>query len=165
MRLKYLAAVFAIGLPLQAVCGSTQGEGGDQDPLSQCIILHTTGADRILTARWMFAAMSKSPQMADLGAVGDQRKAELDKGFGRLLVRIVNVDCIDQVRPLAAANKSDAFGRVGEALGSVAMQELLGNKVVEKSLSAYVDYLSEDDFKPLQERLDKDGKKDGAVRR
>jgi hypothetical protein len=45
------------------------------------------------------------------------------------------------------------------------MQELLGNKVVEKSLSAYVDYLSEDDFKPLQERLDKDGKKDGAVRR
>jgi hypothetical protein len=151
-----LALAVLTGLSAPVALGATvQGAAAGEVALSQCVSLKTTGADRILTARWMFAAMAKSPHISDLGTVSDVRKAELDKAFSRLLVRIVNKDCIEQVRPLAAANMEDAFGRVGEALGTVAMQELIGDKEVGKSLSAYVDYLSEDDFKPLRDSIGK----------
>lgn len=99
--------------------------------------------------------MAKSPQIADLAAVQNQRKVELDKAFGQLIIRIVNKDCFDQVRPIAAENLETAFSQVGEALGEVAMQELMGNAETEKSLTAYVEYLSEADFKPLIDSIAK----------
>jgi hypothetical protein len=120
------------------------------DALAQCVAMHTAPADRLTTARWMFAAMSKAPQLSDLGSVPDPIKAELDKGFGRLLVRMVTIDCVDLVRPLAAENSSTAFKSVGDALGGLAMQELLGDKDVQKSLTAYTDFLSNEDFKALR---------------
>jgi hypothetical protein len=59
------------------------------------------------------------------------------------------------VRPLAVANLQEAFEMVGRSLGEVAMQELLGNPDVDKAIGSYADFLSEDDFKPLTDSLDK----------
>ena len=49
----------------------------------------------------------------------------------------------------------EAFELVGRALGEVAMQELLGNADVDKAIGEYAQYLSEEDFKPLIDSLDK----------
>jgi hypothetical protein len=130
-----------------------------QPSLAQCIALRTTGADRILTARWLFAVMAKSPLIADLAAVTTERTIELDKAFAKLVVRLVNQDCIEQVRPLTAGNMQNAFEQVGRALGETAMDELLGTKEVDKGVSAYAGYLKEDDFKPLIDSLPKDQSK------
>lgn len=143
-------------LPLQGAAGaSVQAAATAQSALSQCVVMRTTGADRVLTAQWMFAAMAKSPQIADLSAVTAQRKVEIDKAFGQLITRIVMKDCLDQVRPLAAEGLEDAFGLVGSALGEVAMRELLENENVDKAIGAYTDYVSEDDFKPLIDSIAK----------
>lgn len=127
----------------------------NRDAAAQCVVMRTTGADRALTAQWIFAAMSRSPHIADLSAVSDQRKADLDKAFGQLLTRIVMKECLAQVKPLAEVNLTDAFEVVGKALGEVAMQELMGNPNVDKAIAAYTDYLSEEDFKPLIDGIDK----------
>lgn len=134
---------------------AAQGAPTGEAALSECVVMRTTGADRVLTAQWMFAAMAKSPQIADLAAVTDQRKVEFDKAFGQLMTRIVMKDCLDQMRPVAAKDFEHAFEVVGRALGEVAMQELMGNEKVDKAIGAYTDYLSEDDFKPLVESIDK----------
>ena len=99
--------------------------------------------------------MAKSPQIAELSAVNDQRRVELDKAFGKLLTRIVMKDCFAEVQPVAAENFEDAFELVGRSLGEVAMQEVMGNENVDKAIAAYTDYLSEDDFKPLMDSLPK----------
>ena len=152
--------IVCVSIAMMAVVGassaghaSVQAKSEQQASLTECVTLRTTGADRLLTARWMFAVMATSPQIADLATVANQRKAELDKEFARLLVRLVNRDCIDQVRPLASEDLEGAFELAGRALGEVAMQELLGNPHVEKSIAAYTDYLSEDDFKPLMNSI------------
>ena len=162
MTLKVAVTAFAVlaSLPAQAAWGAQAPLGLPEQPsLSQCIALHTTGADRLLTARWLFAVMAKSPQIADLAAVTTERTAQLDKAFAQLVVRIVNQDCIEQVRPLAAGNLASAFEQVGQALGETAMGELLGAKEVDKGVSAYTDYLSEDDFKPLMDSIPQDRSK------
>lgn len=156
MKLKVTGAAFTalVSLSAQTTWAASTPQGTAEQPsLSQCIALHTTGADRILTARWLFAVMAKSPQIADLAAVTPERTAELDKAFARLMVRIANQDCINQLRPLAAGNLKDAFEQVGKGLGETAMGELMGGKEVDKGIAAYTEYLSEDDFKPLMDGI------------
>jgi hypothetical protein len=156
MKLKVVAFAVMAGLAGQAASAAPSPDAVDgQAAVAQCVVMRTTGADRALTAQWIFAAMSRSPHIADLSAVSDSRKAELDKAFGQLLTRIVMKECLEQVRPLAIVDLTNAFEVVGKALGEVAMQELLGNPSVDKAIGAYTEYLSEDDFKPLIESIDK----------
>jgi hypothetical protein len=156
MRLKERLAIVGLAvLSSQAATAAPSTQKASEQSISQCVAMRTTGEDRILTARWLFAVMSKSPQMTDLSAVTAQRTLEIDKDFARLMARIVTKDCIDQVRPLAASDLNNAFEQVGEALGIIAMAELMAGKEVDKSLGAYAKYLSEDDFKPLMDSLPK----------
>lgn len=131
---------------------------GGQTPLAQCVVLRTSGADRLLVARWLFAVMAKSPQIADLSAVTVADTDELNRAFAKLMTRIVTKDCLQEVRPLAVANFEDAFEQVGGALGATAMNELMGTKWVDKAIGAYTEYLSKDAFNPLTDSLPKKAK-------
>lgn len=155
MKLIVSALAVMAGLLAQPASAAPAGTDAEQAALAQCVAMRTTGADRALTAQWIFAAMAKSPHIADLSAVSDQRRAELDKGFGGLITRIVVKDCLEQMRPLAAKDLQGAFEMAGKALGEIAMQELMGNPAVDKAIGAYTEYLSEDDFKPLMDGIDK----------
>jgi hypothetical protein len=153
------SAIMALGFLTVAAQPSAaapaSGTEAQKAELTQCVVMRTSGADRTLTAQWMFAAMSKSPHIASLSAVSDQRRTELNKAFAQLLTRLVIKDCLEQVRPLAVANLEESFEVVGRALGEVAMQELMGNPDVDKAIGAYADFLSENEFKPLIDSLEK----------
>jgi hypothetical protein len=157
MRMKVRFAVAAvIILSAQAAMGAPPLQTtAQQGSIVQCVVMRTTGADRMLTAQWLFAVMSKSPQIAPLSAVTADRTSQLNKDFARLMVRLANKDCIDQVRPLAADDLKGAFGQVGAALGQIAMQELMSGKEVDEAVEAYANYLSESDFKALMDSLPK----------
>jgi hypothetical protein len=154
-----LAIAAAAGLssqPARAVQAAV--ETPERAALSQCVALRTTGADRLLTARWLFAVMAKSPQLGDLSAVTPERTKEINQEFAKLVTRLVTKDCVDQVRPVAAGKVEDAFEQVGSALGQTAMTELISGKEVDKGISAYTDFLNRDDFKPLMDALDNKAK-------
>ena len=154
-----LAVAATVGLMSQSTSAAPPSlETPELAALSQCVALRTTGADRILTARWLFAVMSKSPQIADLSAVTAERTRELNQDFAKLVTRLVTKDCVDQVRPLAVGNVAIAFQQVGAALGETAMAELMNGKEVDKGVAAYTEFLSGDDFKPLMDSLPKKSK-------
>jgi len=102
--------------------------------------------------------MTNSPQISDLSNVPAERTKELNQGFAKLLTRIITKDCIAEVRPLAADNLDEAFGLVGKALGETGMNELMSGKEVDKAMSDYADFISEDDFKPFLDSLPKKSK-------
>lgn len=158
MRSKVMLMAFGAmaGLISQAAwCAPASEAAAAEAALSQCVSLRTTGADRILTVRWLFAMMSKSPQIADLSAVTAERTKELNQGFARLLTRLITKDCTDEVRPIAAENLEHGFGQVGKALGETAMNELLNGKEVDKAMGSWAGFLSEEDFKPFVDSLPK----------
>ena len=161
MRFKVaLAAVGALaGLTSQAGwCAQPSERSTQEAALTQCVVLRTTGADRLLTVRWLFAMMTNSPQISDLSNVPAERTKELNQGFAKLLTRIITKDCIAEVRPLAADNLDEAFGLVGKALGETGMNELMSGKEVDNAMSDYADFISEDDFKPFLDSLPKKSK-------
>lgn len=150
-----LSIALLAGLAAQPVLAATiQASSGGEAELRQCVAMSTTGADRVLTAQWMFAAMAKSPHISSFSTVPTQRKVELDKGFAQLMTRLAIKDCFREIEPLAAANLQGAFELVGRALGEIAMEELMTDKNVDKAIGEYTDYLSKDDFKPLFDSLD-----------
>lgn len=135
------------------------GETSAQTALSQCVSLRTSGADRILTARWLLVAMSKSPQVADLSTVKTEQAKAINQDFAKLMTRLVTKDCVDEVRAVAVdQNFDDALGAVGQALGETAMTELSNGKEVDQGLKDYAEFLSDDDFKPLIDSLPKKSK-------
>lgn len=157
MNLRTVLAIAAVTTTSQPAFAA-QPSPEAKEALAQCVALQTTGADRIVTARWLFAVMATSPQIADLATISADRRKDIDQQFAKLLTRLVTKDCINQVRPIAAVNMDDAFGQVGEALGERAMGELMAGKETDKAFKAYVDYISEDDFKPLTDTLPKKAK-------
>jgi len=75
-KVMMLAVAAMTGLMSKSALGAPPSQTPEQAALSQCVALRTTGADRILTARWLFAVMSKSPQIVDLSAVTTERTKE-----------------------------------------------------------------------------------------
>jgi hypothetical protein len=154
-KLVGVSAVVAAALMSPPAWAATSENAANAEAvLRQCVIMRTTGADRVLTAQWMFAAMSKSPHISGLATVTAQQKSELDRGFAQLITRIAVKDCLEQIETLAAGDIKGTFELVGGALGEIAMKELMTDKNVEKAIGEYTDYLSEDDFKPLIDRVD-----------
>ena len=123
------------------------------DSLERCVQMKTSGADRLLTARWLFAVMAQSGHIRDLASVPAEQKTIIDKDFARLVTRLVVSDCLEEVKPLAAKDFEGAFEKVGEALGQTAMGELMGTKEVDEAIEAYTQFLSEADFKPLMDNI------------
>lgn len=158
-RLTMAALGALAGLMSQPAWSAQPAEGlTEQAALAQCVSLKTTGADRLLTVRWLFAMLAKSARIADLSMVDAERTKELNKDFATLFTRLITKDCTDEVRPIAAVSVTDAFGKVGIALGKTAMNELTSDKDVQEALSDYAAFISEDDFKPFVDSLPKESK-------
>ena len=156
MNIKLTTAAFgalATMMSQPGWCAQPSAGAAEQTALTQCVSMKTTGADRMLTARWLFAMMAKSPQITELSAVTAERRKQLDQGFAKLFTRLVTKDCADEVRPLAAANLQHAFGDVGKALGETAMEELMNGKDVDEAMGAYAEFISEDDFQAFMDSL------------
>ena len=160
MRSKKIGAVGVLAAVTSQAAWCAQPTAGtaDRAAVSQCVAMHTTGADRMAAARWLFAMMARSPQISDLATVAADRTNELNQGFAKLITRLVVKDCLTEVRPLAAASLEDGFGAIGQALGETAMKELTNGKEVDDAMGAYTKFLVEDEFKPLIDSLPKKGK-------
>ena len=106
-----------------------------QSPLATCLADHTTGKDRKGLARWMFAAMSQHPAIADLSAATPAARDEASKVVGALVTRLLTVDCLTDTKAVVESGETNtafekAFGRLGE----LAMQEIMTDPQVAKTL-------------------------------
>jgi hypothetical protein len=121
----------------------------DAQALGECLVTKSTGADRILVARWLLAALASAPQAAEVATVRPGQKMVFDKGMAALFTRMLTVDCAPESRKVFGAKTSEGFRVAGEALGRVAIQELLTNPQATAAIEEYVKYLNKDDFKAV----------------
>lgn len=121
------------------------------EALGQCFVMQTNGHDRLAVASWMLGSLASAPQMAEVAKVDSAKKVELDQAMAKLFTRLMTQDCAAQSRPLFKAKSEAGFRAAGEALGKIAVQELLGNPAASAALGSYANYLNDSDFKKLAE--------------
>jgi hypothetical protein len=119
--------------------------------LSDCVVMKTTGQDRLIVVKWLFAGLASAPQVAEVATITSVQKEERDRAMAGLLTRLMVTDCVTESRPLFLTHNSAGFRTVGETLGRIAMQELMGNENTAAAMQSYTKYLNPEDFKKVDQ--------------
>jgi hypothetical protein len=130
----------AVMLPSTAEAQGVAFPNDASKALSECVVLSTTGRDRLVLIRWIAVSIGSANSMQDAMTVKPGAKEEADRKMGVLFTRLFTVDCRNEAAPLLKgkddAGVEAAFGQ----LGRIAMNELMADPQVEQSLTAFVQY-------------------------
>jgi hypothetical protein len=118
------------------------------DALSSCMVDNLNGKERKSLAKWIFFAIGAHPDIKSYMQATPADMRASDEYVGSLITRLLTVDCPAPLKAAYAANPAsleNAFGVVGE----VAMQELMTNEDVNKTLTNYVHFTDTDKIDKL----------------
>lgn len=139
-----LLICFAIAL------ASPPAAAQDQGALSRCLADNTSGKERKELARWVFLAMAAHPEMKALSAAPPTASEDSSRAVGGIFMRLLTETCVTEARAAVTAGGGLAIQTAFQALGQLAMQELMTDRNVAQSMSAVDRYV---DSKRLGEAL------------
>ena len=144
-----LAASLSIPQSVSAQGVAYPNEGSRQ--LGECIARSTTGADRILTARWFAASLGSAPQVSDVVTVDAEIRDQTNREMAALFTRLFTEDCAEMAAPLMKAGDMGGIQAAGGRLGQIAMQELMSDPQVLAVMMGYVAYVDQSAFNKLSQ--------------
>lgn len=139
---KMMLALGAAALLVPGTAGA-QGVAFPNDAskaLSECVVLSTTGRDRLVLIRWVAVSIGSANSMQDAITIKPGAKEEADRKMGALFTRLFTVDCRKEAAPLLKGNDNAGVEAAFGQLGRIAMNELIGDPQVEESLTGFVQY-------------------------
>ena len=122
--------------------------------LKSCLADKSTGKDRKDLARWVFVAMAAHPEMKSHASASiDAALDDTSKTMAAMVTRLLTESCLSETK---AAMKDGQFTQsmqvAFEGLGQLAMQELMADESVQRSMTWFERYM---DQKRLTEALSK----------
>lgn len=131
LKLIILSASMLLTIP--AVAATPANE------LGGCLVDALNGKERKNLAKWIFFSIAAHPEIKTFANVTAQDIKASDEFVGKLVTRLLTVNCPDDLRK---ANASDpmAVQKAFELVGQVAMQELMANQDVLKAITNYANY-------------------------
>lgn len=100
-------------------------------------------------ARWIAYAIIAHPSVRDSVAIPRQALADGNRRIAQVFTQLVTQSCRNESRDAIVAG-GDGFGLAFEALGRVAMVELVNNPDVNTRIEAFIEYLNDNDFDFLE---------------
>lgn len=124
-----------LSLIVVATCSSVFA-GQYSDALGACLADNTSGKDRKELARWIFVAMSAHPEMKNLSNVPDGQRDRSSKEVATLFMRLLTETCASQTKAAMQNEGSTSIASAFKTLGALAMQELMANQEVQRSIAS-----------------------------
>ena len=145
-RRYFLCAVLVISL---LPVGAYAGEAADE--LGVCLSDSLTGKERKTLARWIFFGMAAHPEISPYTDIPEQAVYEMDQVVGKLLTRLMTIDCPEQARTAVNQEGNYAIEAAFEMVGRVAMMELMTNQDVSQTLGGFEKYIDREKINDLFE--------------
>jgi hypothetical protein len=120
----------ALGLPSAAMAQAPDGG------LGQCLADNTSGRDRKDLARWVFLSMAAHPEIKELSKATATDADGASKTTGALITRLLTQSCAKEARLAMTAGGTNALQLAFQTLGQLAMQELMSDGNVARSMGA-----------------------------
>ena len=110
---------------------------------ARCMVDTLNGKERKNLAKWIFFSIAAHPEIKSYSSATQKDVESSDKFVGKLITRLLADDCPNELKK---ANKSDprAVEKGFELVGKVAMQELMTNQNVMKTLVNYARYADQE---------------------
>jgi len=140
IRALGFALAVAAGLPMAAQARADTAT----DALSACLVKSATAEDRIVLTRWVFAAISRHPGVADLATLNETQVAQINKAGGALFSRLLIENCQAETVEAVKADGANAIGAAFSVLGQTAMEGLADDPTVQSSLMGLAPYIDQE---------------------
>jgi hypothetical protein len=119
------------------------------DTLSTCLVKKTTEADRKLLVRWIFAAVSRHPDVQDMVRVSKEEDERLTKAMAGLYMDLVTVRCASEADDAIRYEGMKAVEAGFSVLGEVAGSGLMSHPKVSEFAGEMAKYVDQDRLKAL----------------
>lgn len=117
--------------------------------LANCLISQTTGSDRVALARWIGFSIAAHSSIARSVAIPEETLEQSDKRIANLLTELLTQRCVDETRAVFLVGGDAAMESAFDALGRVAMSEVMLDQNVNSSLTRFLNHVDESEFKGL----------------
>ncbi len=114
------------------------------DAFGTCLVMNTTGRDRIALMRWIVFSYATHPSVSDIITIDPDVLDEADRMLADLFVDLVVDRCLPEARAAMAEVGPQAFEIAFTALGQIAAVETMNDRGVQQRMEAFVQYLDED---------------------
>jgi len=137
-------------LLLSMVLGTSSISYADEstNKFARCLIDALNGKERKNLAKWIFFSIAAHPEIEKFSAITKADIDKSDKFVGKLVTRLLSVDCPTELQQANAVNPN-AVKKGFELVGQVAMQELMNNKKVMDSITNYAKYADQEAISKL----------------
>lgn len=106
--------------------------------LSEYLGDNTSGRERKDLARWIFLAISVHPENRPFASQAARDATDvMDKAVAAIFTRLLTQSCVTQARAATKEGGAAAIKAGFEALGRLAMQELMSDKEVAGRMTAF----------------------------
>jgi hypothetical protein len=129
-----------------ALAGAWGGEvraDAHTDALGSCFVASTTDADRVAFVRWMFMALSKHPEVADLTKITEAQREAGNRSTAALVQRLMLTDCRSQSTAVLQHDGLEAVLAAFELVGESAADGLMSHPAVAAQFEALGGYIDE----------------------
>ncbi len=106
---------------------------------STCLVDNLNGKERKNLAKWMFFGIAAHPELKIYSQAGLDDIKRSDQYVGKLITRLLTVDCPNELKRAYSEN-TRAPEQAFAVVGKMAVQELMVNDAVVKSLTGYARY-------------------------
>jgi hypothetical protein len=125
MRKVFAAACVGIVVTAHPALAGVYG-----DELTKCVVSSLTDADKVLFAKYVFAAMAEHPTVKPMANIGTEVNASLDRDASALIARLMYTDCRKQMVDVVKFEGIDAAVPAFSMVGQVAMRYLMTDPAV-----------------------------------
>jgi hypothetical protein len=125
MRKSITVACFGLILIAHPAVAGVYG-----DELTKCVVSSLTDADKVLFAKYVFAAMAEHPTVKPMANIGAEVNASLDRDATALIARLMYTDCRKQMVDVVKFEGIDAAVPAFSMVGQVAMRYLMTDPAV-----------------------------------
>lgn len=143
MKTKLLLASVLLALSPAAHAGAFS------DTLSVCLVKSTTDKEKTLLVRWIFAAVSRNPDVKDLVHVPKDEEEKLNREVAQLFMTLMTERCASETTDAVKYEGDAAISAGFQALGQVAGQGLMNDPEVSAFASGLAAYLDKDQLEKL----------------
>lgn len=133
-----------------AAFGGAQANSQDLGQrLANCLIAQTTGSDRVALARWIGFSIAAHASIARSVAIPEETLEQSDKRIANLLTELLTQRCVAETRAVFLVGGDAAMESAFDALGRVAMSEVMLDENVNSSLTRFLNHVDESAFKGI----------------
>lgn len=118
--------------------GVANAAGSD---LASCLADSTNGKERKQLAEWIFVAMAAHPELRTMSSVTDKTRDDVNITTAAILTRLLTESCVNEARAAAKTGGTETLRAAFGTLGQLAMQELMADPDVKRSLSGFEQHL------------------------